>query len=244
MTDLATHTLDHYAEHGFAMVRGLFDAEEVEAVRTAIGRIVDAGTESSEAMIQMEPSVLNGTATVATRELGVRKLFRMAMHDPFFRELARHNTMAGWAHRVLGGPVMLMQSMLLMKPPVVSGEKVWHQDNAYFRLVPNDVIGFWVACDDTNVDNGCMHVVPGSHRSGILPHTGEGDLYGLAAPPEYGSAAVLPVPLRAGDALLFHGELCHGTPPNQTDSRRRALQYHYAALGAHSGARDAEIPEV
>lgn len=240
----AAQTLDHYAEHGFAVVRGLFDAAEVEAVRTAITRIVDAGTAASERMIQMEPNVLDGSAKVATRELGVRKLFRMAEHDSFFRNLAAHPGMSGWARAILGERVTLMQSMLLMKPPTVSGEKVWHQDNAYFRLVPNEVLGFWVACDDANVDNGCMHVLPGSHRAGILGHGGEGDLYGLTEPPDYSSPAVHAVPLRAGDALLFHGELCHGTPPNQTSGRRRALQYHYASARARSDGRGPEVAEL
>jgi ectoine hydroxylase-related dioxygenase (phytanoyl-CoA dioxygenase family) len=60
-----------------------------------------------------------------------------------------------------------------------------------------------------------------------VAHQGAGDEYGAVHSPP--PAEVVAVPLAAGDALVFHGELLHATPANQTDQRRRALQYHYAA---------------
>lgn len=233
--------LTNYTELGYAVVRGLFKAGEVQAVRDAITRIVNSSDEHSQQMVQMEPAVESGSAEPSSRELGVRKLFRMAVHDPFFRDLARHDGMSALARQVLGADINLMQSMLLMKPPGISGEKVWHQDNAYFRLEPARVIGFWVACDDTDVANGCMHLVPRSHLRGVLPHTGEGDLYGLTSPPDFSDPNVLPIPLEAGDALLFHGEICHGTPANTTNTRRRALQYHYSSATSTGAERVAEL---
>ena len=236
---LSAKALDDYRETGLAIVRQLFDPEEVDAVHVAITRIVE--DPAAEIMVQQEPAVADGTAEASSPELGVRKLFRMAVHDAFFRRLAHHPGIFALARQILGNRVMLMQSMLLMKPPFLSGEKVWHQDNAYFRLTPADVLGFWVACDDTNVANGCMHVLPASQSQGILEHAGEGDLYGLVSPPDFNDPLVVPVPLQAGDALLFHGEICHGTPPNHTSTRRRALQYHYASARCMSTEREPEV---
>ena len=59
------------------------------------------------------------------------------------------------------------------------------------------------------------------------PHAGEGDEYGLTDPPN--PDEILAVPLQPGDALVFHCELFHYTPPNRTSRRRRAVQYHYMA---------------
>jgi phytanoyl-CoA hydroxylase len=131
------------------------------------------------------------------------------------------------ATRLLGPNVYLFQSMSLLKPPRIGGAKMWHQDNAYFRQTPSDVFGFWVACDDTTAENGCMHVIPGSHAGGTKEHGMVNNDYVLLSPPSTESA--VPVPLRAGDALIFHGEIYHHTPPNKTDKRRRAIQYHYSS---------------
>jgi len=105
--------------------------------------------------------------------------------------------------------------------------------NAYFRLTPPDVFGFWIALDDTDVANGCMHVLPGSHRTGLQPHDHAKGDYGLIDEPSLEEA--IPIPLRAGGALIFHGEIWHYTPDNLSDRRRRALQYHYAASHCRQG---------
>lgn len=199
----------------------------MEAIRREVTLIVDRHPNVPEELVQIEPSVARGEFTLATKELGVRKLFRMARYNDLFRQLAFHPKMVTIATSLLGPDVKLLQSMLLMKPPHFGGVKIWHQDNAYFRLTPNDVFGFWVACDNATAENGCMHVIPGSHTQGIVPHGGVGDDYGLLDPPSFDRAVA--IPLKAGDALVFHGEIFHYTPSNQTPHRRRAVQYHYAS---------------
>lgn len=219
--------LRRYHEQGYFTVKGLFTAEEVEGVRNEIPKIVARYPDVPAELVQIEPTVASGERKPESFELGVRKLSRMARHNVFFRNLAFHPKMVKIAKAILGPHIVLHQGQLLMKPPHLGGEKVWHQDNAYFRLVPNHVFGFWVACDDATVENGCMHVIPGSHKRGIADHAGAGDEYGLISPQSFEDA--VPIPLNPGDALVFHGELHHYTPPNKTDNRRRAIQYHYAS---------------
>ncbi len=219
--------LKQYREQGYFTVEGLFTAEEVQSVREEIPKIVARYPDVPKELVQIEPTVASGEKTPESFELGVRKLSRMARHNAFFRNLAFHPKMVNIARTLLGPDIVLHQGQLLMKPPHFGGEKIWHQDNAYFRLEPNHVFGFWVACDDATVENGCMHVLPGSHTRGIAEHAGVGDEYGLVTPQSLEDAA--PIPLKPGDALVFHGELYHYTPPNRTDKRRRAIQYHYAS---------------
>eukprot|EP00117_Sycon_ciliatum_P039838 scpid95464/ scgid5066/ Phytanoyl-CoA dioxygenase domain-containing protein 1 homolog len=106
-----------------------------------------------------------------------------------------------------------------------TAEKRWHQDNAYFRLTPIDVMGCWIAIDPAFVQNGCMHVLSQSHGNGIalhrMPEGSEGMteqgavLYSLADIPD--ETQVTPLPMEPGDALLFHGALKHFTPPNRSN---------------------------
>ncbi|MBI4551654.1 MAG: phytanoyl-CoA dioxygenase family protein [Candidatus Latescibacteria bacterium] len=224
---ISDRQVEQFRELGYFIIEEFFTMDEVEAVQREITRIVDQHPNLPGEMVQMEPVVRRGERVPETKELGVRKLFRMAVHNDFFRQLAFYPKMVEIAAVLLGPDIKLLQSMLLMKPPHFGGSKIWHQDNAYFRLVPNDVFGFWVACDDTDPANGCMHILPGSHTAGVAEHSGMNDDYGLSAPPSLDRA--LACPLNAGGALIFHGELCHFTPDNTTDRRRRAVQYHYAS---------------
>lgn len=237
--------LKQYEEQGYFTVEGLFTAQEVEGVRNEIPKIVARYPDVPTELVQIEPTVASGEKKPESFELGVRKLSRMARHNEFFRNLAFLPKMVGIAKSILGPDIVLHQGQLLMKPPHFGGEKVWHQDNAYFRLEPNHVFGFWVACDDATVENGCMHVLPSSHTRGIAEHAGAGDEYGLVTPRSLEDA--VPIPLKPGDALVFHGELYHYTPPNRTDKRRRAVQYHYASSQCRQTAGHARFkiePEV
>ncbi len=219
--------LEKYREQGYFIVPRLLGLDEVQAICQEITRVVDQHPDLPEGLIQMEPLVLRGEKQVETLEMGVRKLFRVARHVVFFRQLAFHDSLVEIAHALIGPDLLLMQSMTLMKPPHVSTEKIWHQDNAYFRLDPPDLFGFWIACDPATVENGCMHLLPGSQKGGVVEHAGRGDDYGATSPPSLQQAVT--IPLDPGDALVFHGELLHYTPPNRTTSRRRAVQYHYAS---------------
>ena len=223
---LADQQIRHFQEEGFLILPGMLAKETVEQVFVEITAAMDQRPDIPDDLIQYEPS-MRGKPHTETNELHVRKFYRMAKHLEFFRQLAHHPNLLVTARKLLGSKVTLLQTMLLMKPPGISGPKVWHQDNGYFSVSPPACFGFWIACDPATVANGCMHIVPGSHHHGLQPHAGSGDDFGLTEIPV--AEEILPVPLEPGDALLFHCELFHFTPPNRTAQRRRALQYHYMA---------------
>ncbi|HZQ98148.1 MAG TPA: phytanoyl-CoA dioxygenase family protein, partial [Chloroflexota bacterium] len=107
--------------------------------------------------------------------------------------------------------------------------KPWHQDTAYFDWTPlGGVIGVWIALDEATVENGCMQVIPGSHLDGPVPHFHVRDCQVADDRVRVDRAHV--VPLDPGGVLFFSGLIHHGTPPNLSGDRRRALQYHYAAV--------------
>eukprot|EP01043_Picozoa_sp_COSAG02_P011298 COSAG02_NODE_414_length_22826_cov_9.001364_16_plen_311_part_00 len=226
------------AQEGYLVVRGLLNAEEVEAAKARLHSIVQCWPHNApesvynterEApgvpLVDIDPAVLNGSLpTPRARELAVRRVFRLAVHDPHFRDLASEPKFtdllaSAWSTE----DIAVLQSMALLKPPG-TGEKFFHADNAYFRLYPDHVGAYWVALDAVDHTNGAMHVVPQSHHGGVpahLPNVSARDV-------ESARRDAIAVPLSPGDALLFHGNLLHGTPPNRSHRRRRALQIHYA----------------
>ena len=128
--------------------------------------------------------------------------------------------------RIMGEAPALSQDMALLKPPRIGREKPWHQDMAYFDF-PTDttIVGAWISLDDALPENGCMMIIPGSHREGPMPHWQRRDWQICDTDVQVGKS--LAVPLPPGGCLLFHCLLHHGTPPSRSDKRRWALQFHY-----------------
>jgi ectoine hydroxylase-related dioxygenase (phytanoyl-CoA dioxygenase family) len=149
--------------------------------------------------------------------------------EPRLKALSEHAVMRGILRKLLGSESNMIQDMALLKPPHVGREKPWHQDNAYFLYQPlNLVIGTWTALDEATAENGCMHVIPGSHLEGPRPHYHDRD---CQLPDEVVKTELdTVVPLKPGGVLFFNGLIHHGTPPNRSSSRRRALQFHYASV--------------
>ena len=128
------------------------------------------------------------------------------------------------------GSVKCMQSMLFVKPPNFQGQ-AWHQDEVYIPTRDRSLTGAWIAVDDATVENGCLWVVPGSHRMGYLypqrKHSSE-DEYDFA-PESYGfdESLAVPVEVKAGDVVFFNGYLLHKSLKNRSQSYRRVLVSHY-----------------
>lgn len=137
-----------------------------------------------------------------------------------------------------GDGLEVFQSTALLKPPG-GREKPWHQDHAYFNLpirqstsgAPTDVVGAWLALDPADEGNGCMFVQPGQQRPSVHWQRRDWQLCDDVVTAG-GARDVLAVPLRPGSLLLFSSLLPHGTPPNLSRRRRRALQWHFVPRGA------------
>lgn len=121
--------------------------------------------------------------------------------------------------------------MLIYKPPGHPHETPWHQDAGYFERpvaktgtpIPFRSVQFWVALDDADVENGCMHFVPGRHRDGVLEHvvvsgdpTDEGRLIGMPRPSEQlNMSDLVACEIPAGG---MHDAYCRYTPLHAPES--------------------------
>jgi len=209
---------------GYCVVAGLFREAEIREIerffedyKTRGGKVFDGGTDYAE----LEP---------ATRQV-------RAMHPHRYSEQAKdwflNPSVAAVLEELLGKPALGAQTMYYFKPPGAKGQGM-HQDNFYLLAKPATCIAAWTAIDGADLDNGCMWVVPGSHRSDILcPEEGAarwmdyGDSHISKFPREQKPAPV-PVPVPRGSTLFFGGNLIHGSGPNRTKDRsRRTFIGHY-----------------
>lgn len=225
--DLDTAAWEQFAEAGYLVVERAFDQETVAAALAGLDHLIDGGREDFHGL-QFEaaaPSDID-RRPAAEKLRWIRKLMTFVDYDPRLHAVAYDPQLLGVLRRLMDDEPVLFQSMALLKPPGVGTEKPWHQDCAYFDVPPDcGVVGVWIALDPATVENGCMHVLPGTHRPGPVLHWQRRDWQ--ICDTDVARDGQVAVPLPPGGALLFSGLLHHGTPPNRSDKPRRALQYHY-----------------
>ncbi len=140
--------------------------------------------------------------------------------------MAAHAGLLRTLEQMMGEAPELFQDMALVKPPRFGSEKPWHQDCAYFNVpFGTTVVGVWVALDEATPENGCLHIIPGSHNEGPRIHFKRRDWQ--ICDTDVPVARDTMVPLKPGGCLFWHGLLHHGSPVNRSSARRRALQFHY-----------------
>jgi ectoine hydroxylase-related dioxygenase (phytanoyl-CoA dioxygenase family) len=108
----------------------------------------------------------------------------------------------------------------------------WHQDSTYWGLDPDDVITAWVAFTPSNLESGCMKVIPGTHTESQIPHVDtfhQDNLLsrGQEIAVEVDESKAVDVILRPGEISLHHIKLVHGSAPNRSADRRIGFAIRY-----------------
>jgi len=140
---------------------------------------------------------------------------------------------------------LLAQSMYIFKQPKIGGYVSIHQDNTFVNTKPLSCIAFWYAVDDVTLENGCLWIVPGSHKEGITTRFKkniEGDSVHFT-PPDKDEAAPwpslnekfdknkypelwIPVEIPRGSLVVIHGNVVHMSAQNTSSQSRHAYTFH------------------
>ncbi|MFN3683410.1 MAG: phytanoyl-CoA dioxygenase family protein [Fimbriimonadaceae bacterium] len=215
-----------YRRNGYLMVRGLFSSEEVEDFKDHYMRMnaegVGAGPGDLAYLDEKDPLLRYPRILQPHRWDGKSLRFLL---DPRLRDVLA---------ALDGEEPLAVQTMFYFKPPGARGQAI-HQDNWYLRAKPGNCLAAWLAVDACDRQNGCLQVVPGSHRLPLLCNV-EADtaesFTGTQVPLPEGSELV-DMEMEPGDVLFFDGNLIHGSLPNRTTDRfRRSLIGHYISACA------------
>ncbi|MEI9998669.1 MAG: phytanoyl-CoA dioxygenase family protein [Verrucomicrobiota bacterium] len=199
-----------FRDDGYCVVEGLFSAAEIGEIETFFEEFKHNGAKAYD-----------GGAGYDEIDITQRQLRAMHPHRYSKRAEAwmRQPRVAAVLETLLGRPALGAQTMYYFKPPGGKGQGM-HQDNFYLVAQPATCIAAWTAIDAADIDNGCLWVVPGSHRGDILcPEAGGenwlsyGDTHITKFP--RGQKPV-PVPVPRGATMFFGGNLIHGSGPNRT----------------------------
>jgi len=235
--ELSPAVASFYHDQGFCVVTDAVDTAGLndlarETVRICRGELGD---------VNRSPQAVGADLTdEQLRTLPEEELIRhfLCIHHPhkisgvMHRYLAQP-TIVDVLTRVIGPDVKCMQSMLFVKAAGKPGQ-AWHQDEDYIPTRDRSLTGAWIAIDDATVTNGCLWIIPGSHRHGVLwpqfPHNDKQyDCAGMSYQFPYDEATdAVPVEVPRGSVVFFNGYLLHKSLPNRAASGfRRVLVNHY-----------------
>ena len=123
---------------------------------------------------------------------------------------------------------LLLQSMYIFKQPNIGGEVVCHQDSTFLFTEPESAVGFWVALEDANIENGCLWVAPGGHKGPLRKlftrKQGLMTMITLNEDPFEETNTALEV--KKGTLVLLHGRLPHYSCENKSNKSRHAYTFH------------------
>ena len=234
--DFASVTDAHVSKfhaQGFLIVENAFSAQEVQESLDGLYHLLSGEVEEFDGVHYERASggIAVENLSPEQKQDYVRKFMHFINYDDRLYSLANHPQLLALVQRLIGDTPVLFQDMALLKPPRMGREKPWHQDHAYFRIeLEAKVVGCWIALDEATVENGCMVIAPGSHLKGPVVHFQRRDWQ--ICDTDVDNSGALAVPLKPGGLLIFQSLLHHGTPPNCSALRRRALQFHYRPQSA------------
>jgi ectoine hydroxylase-related dioxygenase (phytanoyl-CoA dioxygenase family) len=216
-----------YHEAGYLIVKDALSPAEVDELRREATRVCRGDLGDVRGLLPTEPDEPDDD--VLRRYLCIH--FPHKLSDVMLSCLA-HPAIVEVLTTVIGPNVKCMQSMLFIKASGKPGQ-AWHQDEYFIPTRDRSLTGGWIALDDATVENGCLWVIPGSHRHGIIWPQHEHndrrfDCTGEAINFPYTDDDSIPVEVTAGSIVFFNGYLLHRSLPNRAKSGyRRVLVNHY-----------------
>ena len=152
--------------------------------------------------------------------------------DLGFMNIARQPEILNMVEQLIGADFALWNSSFFAKPARVGTKTPWHQDGEYWPIRPLATCSVWIAVDPSTPENGCLRVIPGSHRRRELGKHDYNGAEGLSLPleirqDEYDESAAQDIVLERGQISLHDVYLIHGSEPNRSGKPRRGMTLRY-----------------
>ncbi|NRA07046.1 MAG: phytanoyl-CoA dioxygenase family protein [Myxococcales bacterium] len=232
---LSAEQRERYWQDGCLLIPGLFPRATLQRLETRFLELVTGRIPRPESMVVMRDiAFVKGTQQAESPVHEVNKILGFEDDEVLYSH-SLYPALLSAVRDLLGAELMTLTTNVFNKPPGIDGRHPLHQDLRYFTLRPEDgIVATWTAIDATNRENGCLCVIPASHREGLYEH-GDPDW------PEFNSGFFAArgvdlerrrhLEMQAGDTLLFHPLLVHGSGRNRSQRFRRAISTHYASAG-------------
>lgn len=223
---LSAEQIRTFHEQGFLPAQPLLSAEETDRMRERMFAVIE-GQSAGKA---------ESLSNMGDARNVVIQIVNIWEADDLFRAHLYNSELTAMIAQLMGDDtVRVWHDQVQYKPPTIGGPTNWHQDHPYWPIIqPADLVSAWMALDDATIENGCMWMVPGSHKWG--PHkngtigtdpNGFHPTPDLSLLPEGISIEAVPCEVKKGDVMFHHCLTWHGSPPNRSAHGRPAIAVHY-----------------
>ncbi len=203
--DNAQQLKEQYDREGYAIYHNVIDADLVREASQHIDWLIAKHPD-------MRPEKLWHTLVVT---------------DPFWVRLVTDDRLLDLGQQFVGPNIAVFASHYICKPPFEGMPVLMHQDGSYWPLEPMDVTTLWLAVDYSGPENGCMRVIPGTHRMELqaMQQNTEVDnvLDSQIDPALVDEAKVVDLVLQPGDVSVHQPSIIHGSNANNSAMRRAGL---------------------
>lgn len=216
-----------YHERGFIRGPQVLNDEQLAALREGLEAIRTGRNPRIGELYEIDADYLSAP------EANVFHILGAWMIDEAFHDILFHPKITVPVSQLLDSPrVRFWHDQVFYKPARHPGVVTWHQDYSYWtRSTPPRHLTCWIGLDDSTIENGCVHFVPGSHRWNLLPKvslTKEMDaIKSVLSPEQLAQFRPEPMLLRAGECSFHHCFTLHGSYGNRSDIPRRAVVLNF-----------------
>ena len=202
MTKLTAENLDQYKKKGYISPVSALSSKEAKEIRDEIEKIE-----------KNWPGALDG-------------INRNYIHliSPILNKICLKTNILDAVESIIGKNILICGTTLFIKDPKEKGFVSFHQDAKYIGLEPHNWVTVWLAITDANENNGCMRMLPGSHKDNLIHHEQKFDENNLLTRGQTIENVSLdntdPIILKAGEMSLHHPLIVHGSGLNYSDDRR------------------------
>ncbi len=250
MNGFSPPQLDQFTRDGFVIVRGLAGRQLCERMKPLAQRHLAQDVQPVEYEAQTKypgsPASLD-----APGGRTVRRLLQAYGRDPLFGDWATSRVIGDRLRPLLGPQIALSQAhhnCVMTKSPAFSSATAWHQDIRYWSFERPELISAWLALGQEHEENGCLLLVPGSHRIEFRRDQFDDALF-LREDLEENRRILkgrVAAELDEGDVLFFHCRLLHAAGRNRTGLTKFAAVFTYHSAGnlPLAGTRSASLPSI
>jgi phytanoyl-CoA hydroxylase len=213
-----------YQENGYLAISGIFPVSELDEMNTELNRIVSQNLEKGNPVNAPTPGWL----------------LQLGLLSEKTAAFCEDNRILDLIEDIVKPGIAIYSAKLVSKEPFESTICHWHQDNAYYNKTSQSEtrMSVWIPLEESARDQGCLQVIPGSHKRGLQPFSHKEDgTCNLGIDTEIALDEREYLPANAGDIVLFSAFLQHASDGNTTEKRRRAfiVSYQEATVGKGNG---------
>ena len=248
---------------GFLNSGPILDNAEIEDIASGLARVLDVGPDG---FVEGQPQPvsfrdLRGGAEGAS-DHPVWQIVNIWEASPAFERLIHHPYIVKAISQLTGmGNLQVWHDQIQYKPAEQGGATNWHQDAPLWPIIkPMTPVSAWIPMDDADEENGCMWMVPGSHKwgnqieflrtQGHLQTLDEFNNLAGFEPPDGAKPMPVPWPVKRGEISFHHSLTWHGSPFNTSSRPRRDIAIHYMtgeakfdASGNHIMKKFVDLPD-